>query len=319
MFNNRTIFQIPSILNFFCWMVLFANFVSGQTIGTQESSKGLKHSLLITGPNTILIDENSKKIWECRGGSRDGFALQDDNFLISWKNEVLILNKKNMVQFRYQLGKGNREIGTAAPLDNGNILITELGPKPKLLEVDRKGKVHVEFPLQPETTNAHMQTRMARKNSSGHYWVPHLLAFSVKEYDSRGKVLRTVKTDVPKLGGRGAKNWPFTAIELSNGNLLVGCTLGNKVVEFDPNNNTVKWQVDNDQVKGLIQDACGVQRLVSGNTVIASYRAIKGQPKIIEVDPKGNLVWQFSSDTLKAVHHFQVITTNSKPEPEALK
>ena len=288
-------------------------------MGKQVSKSGIKHTMLVTGPNTALIDESGKNVWECRGGSRDGFALKDGTFLISWKNEVLILTRENKVRFQYRLGKGNREIGTAAPLKNGNILITELGPKPKLLEVDQKGKVQVEFPLKPETTNAHMQTRMARRNAKGNYWVPHLLAHSVKEYSPKGEVLQTVRTDIKELGGRGAKNWPFTAIELASGNLLVGCTLGNKVVEFDPKTNKVQWQVNNSQVKGLIQDACGVQRLANGNTVIASYRAGKGKPKLLEVDPKGNLVWQFESDKVASVHHFQILTTNSKPEREALK
>jgi outer membrane protein assembly factor BamB len=188
-----------------------------------------------------------------------------------------------------------------------------------LLEVDRKGKVQVEFPLKPETNNAHMQTRMARQNTKGNYWVPHLLAHSIKEYSPKGEVVGVVRTDVPELGGRGAKNWPFTAIELENGNILVGCTLGNKVVEFDPKSNKVQWQVSNKNLKGLIQDACGVQRLANGNTVIASYRAGKGQPKMLEVDAKGDLVWQLESDKIGSVHHFQVLTTNSKPEPKALK
>lgn len=319
MIFNSTKFQALLTLSFFTCFIVVSTSLDGKNVGKQESPRGYKHSFLITGPNTMLIDESSNNMWECRGGSRDGFVLKDGNFLISWKNEVLILNKKNMVQFRYRLGKGNREIGTAAPLDNGNILVTELGPRPKLLEVDRKGKIKLEFPLQPETTNAHMQTRMARKNRSGNYWVPHLLAHAVKEYDPKGKVLRTVKTDISKLGGREARNWPFTAIELSNGNLLVGCTMGNKVVELNPDDNSVKWKVDNSSVKGLIQDACGVQRLANGNTIFASYRAKKGQPKLIEVDAKGNVVWRFSSDKLQSVHHFQVITTNSKPESEALK
>ena len=313
--------KIQQFVQKFTFLLLFSLpfDLIGENVGNQQSPDGLKHSFLITGPNTMLIDENNQKVWECRGGSRDGFVLKDGTFLISWKNEVLILTPENKVQFRYLLHKGNREIGTAAPLPNGNILITELGPKPTLLEVDSSGKAVLEIPLQPETTNAHMQSRMARKNAKGNYWVPHLLAHSIKEYDHQGKVLRMVKTDLPKLGGRAAKNWPFTAIELKNGNLLVGCTLGNKVVELNPEDNSIQWQVDNKTAQGLIQDACGVQRLQNGNTVIASYRAKNGQPRMIEVDPMGNIVWQFNSEKIRAVHHFQILTTNSNPEPQALK
>ena len=290
-----------------------------QIVGKQESASGIKHTFLVTGPHTMLIGEDGGKQWECRGESRDGFVLGDGTFLISWKNEVLVLNKGNKVQFRYRLGKGNREIGTAAPVKGGNILITEMGNKPKLLEVSRNGKVVLEFPLLPETDNAHMQTRMARQNAAGNYWVPHLLAHSIKEYSPKGKVLRTIRTDLKELGGRNAKNWPFTAIELDNGNLLAGCTLGNKVVEFATDTNKIIWKADNKLVNGMISDACGVQRLSNGNTVIASYRAGKGKPKMLEVDKSGKLVWAFSSNILRSVHHFHVVSTNSKPEQGALK
>ena len=99
--------------------------------------------------------------------------------MIAWKNEVLELTRQNKVKFRYRLGNGNREIGSVAPLPNGKVLISELGSKPRLLEIGRDGKISVQFPLKPETDNAHMQTRMARKNADGNYWVPiYLLMLS---------------------------------------------------------------------------------------------------------------------------------------------
>jgi len=290
-----------------------------ESIGEQASDSKILHSFLVTGPDTLLVEENGLVSWRCRGGSRDGFALGNGNFVVAWKNEVLELTRQNKVKFRYRLGNGNREIGSVFPLPNGNFLITELGAKPRLLEVGRDGKISVQFPLKPETDNAHMQTRMARKNADGNYWVPHLLAHSVKEYNIEGEVLRSIRTDNKELGGRAAKNWPFTAIELGNGNLLVGCTLGNKVVEFSPDDGKVVWKVDNNKADGLINDACGVQRLENGNTVIASYRAGRNGPKMIEVDAAGKVVWEFKSEKIRAVHHFQVLTTNGKREPFALK
>ncbi len=295
---------------------MFAEEVS---IGKQTSDSKILHSFLVTGPDTLLVEENGTVAWRCRGGSRDGFALENGNFLIAWKNEVLELTRENKVKFRYSLGNGNREIGSVAPLPDGKVLISELGSKPRLLEIGRDGKISVQFPLKPETDNAHMQTRMARKNSQGNYWVPHLLAHAVKEYNIEGEVLRSVRTDIKELGGRAAKNWPFTAIELGNGNLLVGCTLGNKVVEFSPDEGKVVWKVDNYKTGGLIKDACGVQRLDNGNTIIASYRAGRGGPKMFEVDSAGKVVWKFESEKIRAVHHFQVLTTNGKKEPRALK
>jgi hypothetical protein len=87
------------------------------------------------------------------------------------------------------------------------------------------------------------------------------------------------------LGGRAAKNWPFTAIRLENGNTLVCLTNGNKVVEMDAKGNVV-WKVSNADLPGdPIDDACGGQRLANGNTVITAYHAKKGV-KLLEVTPE---------------------------------
>jgi hypothetical protein len=194
-------------------------------------------------------------------------------------------------------------------LKNGNTLISESAKSPRLLEVDNAGRIIKAIPLLPETDNVHMQTRMARKLDNGHYLVPHLLAFAVKEYDSAGKVVKTFKTDLETLGGIKAENWPFTAIVLDNGNTLVSLTHGDKVVEFDPKGNVV-WQVSNDDfAEKPFQDPCGIQRLANGNTVIASYGAQKGI-KIFEVTRDKKIVWTYLNHR---AHELQILTTNGKP------
>jgi hypothetical protein len=151
---------------------------------------------------------------------------------------------------------------------------------------------------------------------NGNYLVPHLLAFQVKEYEPSGKVVRSIKTDLEELGGRAAENWPFTAIQLENGNVLVNLTHGNKTVEFDSKGNVV-WQVSNaDFAEKPFVDPCGGQRLPSGNTVIASYGATQGI-KIFEVTKDKKMVWSY---TKHRAHEIQVLTTNGKPiEGEPLK
>ena len=182
--------------------------------------------------------------------------------------------------------------------------------KPRLMELDATGKIQLEFALQPETGNAHMQTRMARKLAGGNYLVPHLLAFKVKEYTPQGKVVKSFATDAAELGGRAAKNWPFTAIRLDNGNSLFCLTNGNKVIEVDSEGNVV-WKVTNEDFDGNpIDDACGGQRLPNGNTVIASYHAKVGV-KMLEVTPEKKIVWTFEGPY--RAHHFQILTTNGKP------
>jgi hypothetical protein len=277
-----------------------------------------RHSPFIAGPTfTGILDEDGKEIWNSgRTGARDGCVLENGNLLICWSDEVRELTReKKETVFHYQLSKDNQELGTAQRLGDGKTLITELGPKPVLLEVDPDGTVSRRVPLQPETDNGHMQTRMARKLANGNYLVPHLLAFKVKEYDPTGKVVREFKTDLEELGGRAAENWPFTAIRLANGNTLVNLTHGNKTVELDPEGKVV-WKASNEDVAGKpFDDPCGAQRLPNGNTVITSYhaKAEQGVIKIFELTPDKKIVWQY--DGPHPAHEFQVLTTNGQPVP----
>lgn len=272
----------------------------------------IRHSFFVAGPTfTGIIDEEGKPAWDAgRGGARDGWVLPNGNVLIAWKNVVQELTRSKDVVFEYKIDPVNKELGTVERLENGNTLITELGKKPRLMEVTPDGNIAVEFPLKPETNNAHMQTRMARKLPNGNYLVPHLLAFKVKEYTAEGEIVKEFPTDMADLGGREAKNWPFTAIRLENGNTVACLTNGNKVVELDPEGKVV-WKVTNDDLPGNpIDDACGGQRLPNGNTVITAYHAKVGV-KLLEVTPKNQLVWKYEGP--HRVHHFQILTTNGEP------
>jgi len=283
------------------------------TLGSKAQAQEIRHSFFVAGPSfTGIIDEEGKEVWDSgRAGARDGFVLPSGNVLIAWGNEVKEFTRaEKKVVFQYTKSKDNSEIGTAQRLDNGNTLITELGGKPRLMEVDSAGKIVIEFPLQPETNNAHMQTRMARKLPSGNYLVPHLLAFKVKEYTAKGEVVKEFKTDLEDLGGRKAENWPFTAIRLSNGNTLITLTHGNKIVEMDSDGKVV-WKVSNDDFESKpFADPCGAQRLPNGNTVIGSYGS-KGPIKIFEVTADKKLVWQYTGK--HKAHELQILTTNGKP------
>ena len=276
-----------------------------------EDRAVVQHSLFIAGPTfTGILDELGNEVWDAgRPGARDGSILPNGNALIAWADEVIELTRDKSVVFRYKKSPINSEIGTAQRLLNSNTLVTELGAIPRLIEVDTQGKIVLEIALQPETDNAHMQTRMARKLPNGNYLVPHLLAFQVKEYTPEGKVISSLKTDLEELGGRAAENWPFTAIRLDNGNTLVNLTHGNKTVEFDANGKVV-WKMSNETVDGTpFQDPCGGQRLPNGNTVIASYGAKKGI-KAFEVTRAGLMVWKYEGK--HSIHELHVLTTNGQ-------
>lgn len=294
---------LKTVITLFCLMPIMV-------IG-QKSASGISHSFYIAGPQfTGIIDEAGGVVWDSqKPGARDGYVLKNGNILICWADEVKEFNKKKEVILNYKRAEEKMELGTAVRLSNGHTLITESGTQPRIVEIDKKGAVVKSVPLQPETDNVHMQTRMARKLKNGNYLVPHLLAFAVKEYQPDGTVVNTFSTDFKEFGGRTAETWPFTAIRMKNGNTLVTLTHGNRVVELDAKGNIV-WEINNSlfEEKPLV-DPCGAQRLPNGNTVIASYGAQKGI-KMFEVDPDKNIVWTY--ETHRA-HHFQILTTNGEP------
>jgi hypothetical protein len=270
----------------------------------------IRHSFFIAGPKfTGIIGENGEEIWKAdKAGARDGYVLPNGNILICWGDEVREYDVDKKVIFNFKKSATENELGTAVRLKNGNTLITESGKAPRLLEVDQSGEIKISVPLLPETDNIHMQTRMARKLPTGNYLVPHLLAFSVKEYTPAGKIVNTIKTDLAELGGRAVENWPFTAIRLQNGNTLVTLTHGNKVVEFNPQGNIV-WKISNDDFEEKpFKDPCGAQRLANSHTVIASYGASDGI-RLFEVDKNKKIVWTYNG---YGAHEFQILTTNGE-------
>ncbi len=102
-----------------------------------QAAEPITHSIFIAGPNfTGIMDEAGNAAWDAgEKGARDGYILPGGNALIAWSKEVRELTRDHRVVFRYQLSADNQEIGTVQRLDNGHTLITELGKKPRLMEV----------------------------------------------------------------------------------------------------------------------------------------------------------------------------------------
>ena len=279
----------------------------------QESVQGIAHSLLITGSTgTYLFDEGSQLTWEVSGYSRDGYVLENGNVLLSIDDTAREYKAGTKeVVWSYVLDSVNKELGSVFRLENGNTLVVERGAKPRILEVAPDGSIAVDVPLQPDTDNDHMQTRMARKLPNGNYLAPHLLAFKLKEYTPEGKVVREIPTDLPLFGNRDDHSWPFTAILLPNGNIHANLTHGNRVAEFGPDNEVV-WYLDNSHVGGRLSDPCGGQRLPNNNMVICSYAQQDPEmPKVFEVTRDKKVVWEFFHPTARA-HEVHIITTNGK-------
>ena len=276
------------------------------TASYAEENVKITHAFLTTGGETYLQDGDGKVLWSFPKSTRDGWVLPNGNLLlaVSRSNDggsVIELTREGKTVFEF---KGTQsEVNTVQSLENGNILLTEAGDKPRLLEVTREGKIAVEVPIQAQTKDHHLQSRMARKLANGNYLVPQLLDKVVREYQPDGKIAWEVATP----------NWPFTAIRLDNGNTLINCTIGNLTIEVDKDGKTV-WQVSNDDFPSKpFDDACGAQRLPNGNTVITAYHAKPGQTKLFEVTRDKKIVWTYTDQRGAGIHHFQILDTNGKP------
>ena len=276
--------------------------------GPAAAADPIRHAFLATGGETFIADEAGRATWTYPHPSRDGWVLDTGNVLLALATSkthpggaVVEVDKNGKVVFEV---KGTQaEVNTVHPLGGGRVLFTEAGAKPRIVEVDRAGKVLATVPLTAQTGDHHLQTRMTRKLPTGNYLVPQLLDRVVREYDPAGKVVWEAKTP----------HMPFTAVRLPDGNTLIGCTLGNLVIEVDKDGKEV-WRVTNDDLPGRpINDACGVQRLANGNTVVTSHHATAGQVKLVEVTRAKQVVWTYTDGRRAGIHHFQILDAAGKP------
>ena len=304
-------FTLPAILSLGWFLVTAAS-------ARADDDAAVRHSFLGVGNanKVVIVGEDGAVQWSFDMPASDGWVLPSGNVLLALYRTkgfpnggvVEVDRKTKKIVFQYQ-GQ-QREISTVQPLPGERFLIAELGPEPRAIVINRKGEILRSTPLQCQKKNVHMQTRMLRLLPNGNYIAPHLLDFAVKEYDpATGKVVRTLATDDR---GRAKRDWPFTAIRLKDGNTLIACTNGNRIIEVDAEGKIV-WSVTNEDLgEKLFNDACGAQRLPNGNTVISSYHAKGDQVKLFEVTREKKVVWRYTG--MKAgFHHFQILTTNGKP------
>src|ERR1043165_297639 len=288
-------------------------------LGAAEPA-AITHSFLVTGGKTYVIEDAAGSAgnvtWRYAHPTREGWVLPGGNLVLAVsrcsafpKGGAVEVTRDQTVVWAYQGTQD--EVNSIQKTDAGTYVLTEAGPNPRLLELDAAGKPVVEFPLACQKGNAHMQTRMARKLADGTYLCPHLLDFAVMQYDRSGKVIARIDTTVPGDTQHKEHTWPFTAIRLEDGNTLVGLTHANRVAEFTPDGKAA-WQVTNAEVDNLMKDACGVQRLPNGNTIINSYAARPGEVRLFEVTRDKQVVWRWTSNDGEGVHHVCVFATNGQ-------
>ena len=299
---------IPGIPALAMLVGLAAGMGAAAPAGAGEPEAGITHGFLATGGETYIRDGHGAITWRYPRSTRDGWVLPGGTILLALTKGdgypgggVVEVDREGKVAFEYRGTQS--EVNTAQMLEGGNVLVSEAGDRPRLLEVDRGGRIVKEVPLKAQVKDHHLQIRMARKLAGGNYLVPQLLDKVVREYTPTGEVAWEVRTP----------DMPFTAIRLPGGNTLIACTLGDLIIEVNPKGETV-WRLTNDDLPGRpIHDACGAQRLPNGNTVLTSFHAGTGEIKLLEVTPAKALVWTHRDPKAPGIHHFQILDTDGVP------
>ena len=285
------------------------------TLGAAEKPAG--HSFLMLGGVTQIVDASGKVTWKYPAATRDGEMLSNGNLLLTLsKNKahpggaVVEVTRDLRVIWEY---KGTQtEVNTAVLLANGNIMLTEAGDKPRLLEVSRDGAIKVEIPLGCQTTNHHMQSRMARKLPNGHYLVPQ--EKTVREYDTQGKVVWERQSPESTLDNR-----TFCCLRNASGHTLISLTVGNHIIEVDAEGRIV-WELrDGDLPDVRINRTTALAWLANGNIIFSNYAARSPQPKLVEITRDKQVVWTYADGTNQGVHEFQLLDEAGKPLPEVLR
>jgi len=294
--------------------VMAGSFLLGSFNAFALDGSTIRHSFAAFGGETRIVGEDGKVEWTYPEGTRDGWVLPNGHLLLTLsKNDkhkggaVVEISRAGEVFFSWEGTQS--EVNTSQKLSNGRVLAVEAGPKPRIVELDAKGKIVSETPLKCQTANHHMESRMTRKLPNGNYIVPQLLDKVVREYKPDGTVAWEFHTPESP-----AECWPFTAIRVPGGNTLVNLTHGNSSVEVDRKGQIV-WRLDNaDLPSPLLKDPCGAQRLANGNTVITSYAAGEQRVKLLEVTREKKLVWTHEEARSGGIHEFQILTTNGRKE-----
>jgi outer membrane protein assembly factor BamB len=207
---------------------------------------------------------------------------------------------------------GPIEVHACQRLADGNTMISESG-NCQIVEVDKAGKVVVTIPFTVDKPNYHRETRLARKTEAGTYLVCHEIDGKLREYDRTGKVIWEFVLDLagrPRAPGNGVTahgTEVFGAVRLKNGNTLIACGNGNRVIEVDKNGKTV-WALEQKDLPGItFAWVTTLHVLPNGNIIVGNCHAGPDNPQLVEVTRDKKVVWSFKNfetfgNNLSAAH-----------------
>lgn len=263
------------------------------------------HRVLLQGGDRLAIVEADGTVaWEMPwGGIHDIHLLANGNILTRQGRATVVEIDRESKQVVWQYDSSQRngndgqpvEVHAFEPLGDGRIMIAESGPA-RIIEIDRDGVIQRQIPLVVEHPNPHTDTRLVRKLANGDYLVAHEADGKVRQYDDAGEVVW--EYEVPMFGkpatkGHGPEafgNRLFTALRLPNGNTLISTGNGHSVIEVTQDKQIV-WKLEQDDLPGIrLAWVTTLEVLPNGNLVLGNCHAGPGQPLLVEIDRKSNMV-----------------------------
>jgi hypothetical protein len=256
--------------------------------------------------HVAIVNLRGEVEWEveCKHNSHDIARLENGNLLLHTAvAKVVEMTPGKQVVWQYEARPkppyaGRVEIHAFQRLPDGLTMVAESGNR-RIVEIDGKGQVVKEVPLVVEHPEPHRDTRLARKLTNGHYLVCHEGDGVVREYDGEGKVAWSYALDLagrPRAPGHGPEGHGtevFSALRLANGNTLIGCGNGNRVIEVTPAGKIV-WSIEQNELPGItLAWVTTLQLLPNGNIIVGNTHAGEENPQLFEVNRDKKVVWTF--------------------------
>jgi len=285
------------------WISLTVLCVGALTATAAEPTHG--HRLIASDKGKIAIVEADGTIsWEYpnRFTIHDLTRFKNGNLLFQTGPATVVeVSPEKKVVWSYTSRakppyNGPVEVHAYQRLSDGNTMIAETGNK-RIIEVDPNGKIVKEVPLQVEHPHPHRDTRQARKLANGHYLVCHEGDGVVREYDGDGKVVWSYVLDLngkPRTDGHAGHGTEcFSALRKADGNTLIACGNGNRVIEVNPAGKIV-WSIEQDDLPGIkLHWVTTLDLRPNGNLTFGNCHAGPNNPQIIEVNRYKKVVWTF--------------------------
>lgn len=255
-----------------------------------------------------IVDRSGNIFWsyDVPGSDCNDAEITDKgNVLLAYKYGAMLVDIQKNVLWNFKVDYPNEEMYTATQLTNGNFLLACCGLPARIIEIDHECNVINEVVYDTGIKDIHSQFRQIIKTDTGTYIIPIMGNGTVREITSDGKILRELY-----VGGT-----PFQTTILNNGNWLVSCGDGHKIVEISPKDGSIKRTIDNNNLYGCkLKFVAECSVMENGNILVANWDGhdVNGDksPAIIEIDTDNNIVWSlYSSNHLYRISTLSIIKT----------